>query len=258
MINMKQIALGLLLGAQIVGLSSCGAGSKIMKNLEFKTETVGTNYYTGFDALVDLNGLTLPTTTLPIYAPKDKSVTIGTLKIENNTIGVRLDLKNALKVDVLDGTLLPNNRAIPVSLPTGVTPIAFPIAGTNSRVYIAISNETLMAGVAVTFNDSNLPDLLKQSLNAFFGFSLGGNVSGNVGLFSGDAFGIGVFATKSMVEAERAAIGLSSVSRLKKMDGSSVPAYAPGSIGTEETSMSNRQKNRLLNAVNEVEELRLK
>lgn len=253
--NFKKSALFLFLGAQLVGLSSCGVGSKIVKGLDFKTENVGGTYYTGFDAVIDLNGLSLPTATLPIYAPKNKSITIGELKIDANTIGVRVDLKSALKVDVLDGTKLPNGRPVPVTLPTGVLPIAFPIGGTNSKLYLAVSSETLMAGVAVTFKDDGLPDFLKQSLNAFFKFTIANNLTGNVGLFSGDAFGLGLFAVKTMGDTEKSAIGLSSASRIGKM--SNGATVSSGKIDTQETSLSNRQRNRLMNAVEEVEVLQL-
>jgi hypothetical protein len=128
--------------------------------------------------------------------------------IETNpdgTLGVRVDVTEATKLQVTDGTLLPNGREIPITLPTGVTPIAIPVINSNSKVYIAVGSQNIMAGVAVTLladNASASTDWLRilQSLpaNIFYPFQLNDKLKGTAGVFTGDKVGVGVFAVQTI------------------------------------------------------------
>ena len=196
-----------VLAAIFLTFSSCGIGKKMVKDLNFVTEKVNLIYYTGFDAKVDLGGVPLPPAYLPIHAPKHPEVTLGYLKLdEDSNVSVRIDLEAATRVNVLDGKLLPNGKPIPITLPDGVLPIAFPVKGSNSMIYLAIGAKSIMAGTAIALKAAvggKLGDLLKNATSLFFPFDIGPTVKGSVGAYSGSAFGFGVFAVKDLTPVEK-------------------------------------------------------
>jgi hypothetical protein len=204
--NLKVMSLGVVL----VTLSSCGIGKKMVKDLKFVTEKQDKVFYTGFDAKIDLGGISLPPATLPIHQPKNPKNTIGYFKIDDSgLVSIRVDLEKAAKVSVLDGRLLPNGRDIPIALPDGVVPIAFPVGGSKSLVYLAFGSSSLMAGTSISLKPNiggTVGDLLKTQMNLFFPFNIDATLKGSVGVYSGSSFGLGVFAVKDLSKAEKSIV----------------------------------------------------
>ena len=247
------------IGVFSLALSSCGIGRKMVQNLTFVTDknADASVYYTGFDAQIDLQGLSLPPADLPIHSPKDHSLVLGTLKLDgNNHLSVRIDLAAAAKVSVLDGTLLPNGRVLPMTLPSGVVPIAFPVGGSNSKIYVALGTGTIMAGVAVTLNPNlggTAGDILKTQMNLFFPFNIDPTVAGTVGMFSGSEFGLGVFAVKNLTVKEANIVAAAS-GQVHTMSSES-----ERDVITPLQEMSSKRKAfEFYDAIQEIEELELK
>jgi len=198
----KILALGLL-ATSMFALSGCGSGGKIVKKMKFVNEMVGANVYTGFDATMNLGKIDLPYSMIPIMHPKT-GANIGFINTEPKLIGLRLDLLTLSKLPVeSNAATLPNGRPLPVSLPADVIPMSIPIKGTNAKVYFALGSENIMAGVALTLkvvdtNGGGYQQYLGIPANVFFPFTIDPTLSGTAGIFTGEKFGVGVFAVKTV------------------------------------------------------------
>ncbi len=196
------------LAVSAISMSGCGMGKKLVKSLDFVAGDEGGHLVAGFDAKVEMGMGTLPDIKLPIYDPKSPSRFLGYIETHyDGGISVRIDVTTAAKIKVTDGTLLPNGREIPVLLPAGVIPVAIPVINSNSKVYLAVGSQNIMAGVAVTLlTDTGKPssnsDWLKflQQLpsNIFFPFQIAPDLKGTGGVFTGEKVGVGLFAVKTL------------------------------------------------------------
>ena len=202
----KKMMIATSLGVSLFALNGCGSGTQIVKSLRFSAEQDAGHLVAGFDAKVTLGNGTLPDAKLPIYNPKAPAEMLGYIETNpDGTLGVRVDITAATKLDVTDGTLLPNGRNIPITLPAGVLPIAIPVINSNSKVYVAVGSQNIMAGVAVTLiadNASTSTDWLQilRSLpaNIFYTFQLSPTLKGTGGVFTGGKVGVGVFAVQTL------------------------------------------------------------
>jgi hypothetical protein len=204
--KMNKISMLATLGVSALALNGCGSGTQIVKSLSFTAGQDNGHLVAGFDAKVTLGQGSLPDAKLPIYNPKAPAQMLGYIETNpDGTVGVRVDVTEATKLQVTDGRLLPNGRDIPITLPAGVAPIAIPVINSNSKVYIAVGAQNIMAGVAITLiadAASASTDWLKilQSLpaNIFYPFQLNPKLKGTAGVFTGDKVGVGVFAVQTL------------------------------------------------------------
>ena len=185
--------------ALALSLSGCGAGKKLVREFDFIQENVQGEQFAGFNAKLNLGIVELPRVVLPLQGGA------GRVQIGGDEINLRLNVTQAIKLPIGDGTTLPNGREIPVTLPQGVIPIGIPLMGTNTKVYVAISRTQIMAGVAVSLKSDlgKIGDILGIPMNVFFPFTVSADTKGSAGLYTGDKFGVGVFAVKTIQSSDR-------------------------------------------------------
>lgn len=190
------------LSLSLAGLSSCG--QPLVRNLQFVAQEEGGSTIAGFDTMVSIGSGALPDAKLPIYDPKAPSKFLGYVETHSDgAISLRVNLSEATKIHFTNDVLLPNGRELPVVLPHGVRPIAIPVINSNSKVYIAVGQKNIMAGLAVTLvaDTAKSPDwmnVLKSfPSNIFYPFNISPAVKGTAGLFMGEKIGVSVFAVKS-------------------------------------------------------------
>lgn len=211
---MKKMKYGVLLAVlalPVLGMSGCGMGKKLVRSLEFSAGDENGHLVAGFDAKVEMGLGALPEIKLPIYDPKSPSRFLGYIETHyDGGITLRVDVTEATKIKVTDGTTLPNGRQIPIALPTGVVPIAIPVVNSSSKVYLAVGQQNLMAGVAITLladpaagNTDWIRTLQKLPANLFYPFQIAADLKGTAGLFTGDKVGVGVFAVKTISKPEK-------------------------------------------------------
>ena len=206
MMKMQKMMMVATVSLSAIGMSGCGAGSKLVKSLNFSATEEGGHLMAGFDAKVELGMGALPEVKLPIYDPKSPARFLGYLETHfDGGITVRVDVTEAAHVKTTDGSLLPNGRDLPLVLPSGVVPIGIPVINSNSKVYLAVGRENIMAGAAVTLladTSTGSSDWLKilQALpaNIFYPFQIAADIKGTAGIFTGEKVGVGIFAIKSL------------------------------------------------------------
>jgi hypothetical protein len=211
MFQMNKVLAVAALTVSAFGLTGCGMGKKLVKELKFAAANEGGHLVAGFDTKVFMGAGALPEVKLPIYHPKNPSQFLGYLETHyDGKISVRIDVTEASKIKVSDGNLLPNGRDLPIVLPDGVVPVSIPVINSHSKVYLAVGEQNLMAGVAVTLVDaergrSDWIRVLRQlPSNIFYPFTISTQVKGAAGMFTGDKVGVGVFAVKGMSVPEKA------------------------------------------------------
>lgn len=245
-----------LLAVGMVAMSGCGAGGKLVKSLKFASETIDSQPYTGFDANVNLGQVELPYATLPIFSKKNKA--IGYIGTGGSVISVRLSLNDLTNGNIeTSAATLPNGRPLPVSLPADVIPMAIPIKGSNAKVYFAIGSQNIMAGVGLTLKvtetDGNLnswEDYLGINANIFFPFTISSSLKGTAGVFTGEKFGVGVFAVQTLQSNPGLFSGIASISK------SSIKA-GPEFFGVKHQEPSRSNLNRINRALNDVSRVEL-
>jgi hypothetical protein len=204
-----------------------------VKELKFAAANEGGHLVAGFDTKVYMGDGALPEVKLPIYHPKNPSQFLGYVETHfDGKISIRIDVTEASKIKVADGKLLPNGRELPMVLPEGVLPVSIPVINSHSKVYLAVGEKNLMAGVAVTLVDAErgrsdwLRILRQLPSNIFYPFTISNSVKGTAGMFTGDKVGIGVFAVKGMTVVEKAlALGddefsMVDLAKLRQLEGS--------------------------------------
>ncbi|MBS1962801.1 MAG: hypothetical protein JST04_11330 [Bdellovibrionales bacterium] len=273
MITQKKLLLLATLAVSTFALNGCGSGTQIVKSLEFKAEQDNGDLVAGFDAKVTLGQGSLPDAKLPIYNPNSPAQFLGYIETNpDGTLSVRVDVTTAAKVQVTDGTLLPNGREIPIVLPAGVTPIAIPVINSNSKVYLAVGSQNIMAGVAVTLiadAGSSSTDWIRilQSLpaNLFYPFNLATDLKGTAGVFTGDKVGVGVFAVKTLGGASPIAPkvtlasfgGEASVNSLAAVNGNKPLPSTPEVFGVKTQYPTGSRMNRIQGALRKVRHTQL-
>src|SRR5690606_15285571 len=126
--NMNRLVAMAVLAIPAMGLSGCGIGKNLVKDLKFAAATEGGHLVAGFDTRVEMGDGALPEVKLPIYNPKSPAQFLGYVETHyDGGISVRVDVTEAAKLKVTDGNLLPNGREIPVTLPSGVEAIGIPV-----------------------------------------------------------------------------------------------------------------------------------
>lgn len=188
----------LLVVAVGMSMSGCGAGKKLVKELNFFQESVQGEQYAGFDAKLNLGSIQLPRATLPLQNG------LGEVLMGGDEVRLKVNITEAVNFPIGDGTTLPNGKAIPVTLPQGAVPIGIPILGSNSKVYLSVSKTQIMAGVAISLKSDlgSIGDILGIPMNVFFPFNIANDLTGSAGIYTGDKFGIGVFAVKTLGAAQ--------------------------------------------------------
>jgi hypothetical protein len=177
-----------------VGMTGCGAGSKVVTDVQFSNEVIGADLYAGIDATLAPGSIVLPNVKLPLYNPKNPSQVLGEIETNGLHIIAHVNASQALKLpDLADGSTLPSGAAIPLNLPAGLKPIAIPAFNSNSLVYVAINGNQIMVGVAVSILKE---DSLKLPLNLFLPFTISREITGTAGFFLGDKQGVAVFALR--------------------------------------------------------------
>ncbi len=191
-----------LISASVVAfaLMGCGANGKgVISNVAFSNSITNNELYVGLDATMASGGLVLPNVTLPLYNPKNPAQTLGTIQTNGTHIIVAVNATQALKLPgLVDGTKLPSGAAIPLVLPAGLTPVAIPAFNSNSLVYVAVSGQQIMLGVAVSILKQ---DGLNLPLNVFLPFKINAEISGTGGFFLGATQGVAVFALREPAAA---------------------------------------------------------
>lgn len=209
--SMNRLVITAALAVSATAMSGCGLGKKLVKDFEFAAGQENGHMVAGFDATVDLGMGSLPEAKLPIYNPNRPAQFLGYIESRSGgQISVRVDVTEAANVRTTDGTLLPNGREIPVTLPAGVVPIAIPVVNSSSKVYLAVGSQNIMAGIALTLvadtsnGDSDWLRILRNlPSNLFFPFNVANDVKGTAGVFTGEKVGVGVFAVKTMSKPEK-------------------------------------------------------
>ena len=195
-----------LLTLSALALSGCGKGGQIVKDLKFAMGDENGHLVAGFDAKVSLGSGSLPEVKLPIYDPNSPARFLGYIETHyDGGVTVRVDVTEAAHVKTENGTKLPNGREIPIVLPQGVVPLAIPVINSNSKVYLAVGEQNIMAGAAITLvadTATGGSDWLRilQSLpaNIFYPFQFSPDTRGTAGIFTGEKIGVGVFAVKTL------------------------------------------------------------
>jgi hypothetical protein len=263
-----------VLGVSVFALNGCGAGKQIVKSLSFTAGQDNGHLVAGFDAKVTLGMGTLPDAKLPIYNPKAPGEMLGYIETNpDGTLGVRVDVTEATKLEVTDGTLLPNGREIPITLPAGVVPVAIPVINSNSKVYVAVGSQNIMAGVAVTLladNNSSgtswLEILRSLPANLFRSFQLNATLKGTGGVFTGSNVGVGVFAVQTIGSPSSVAPNISFASMetgvttntLAAVNGGNKPVpNAPEVFGVHTQYPTGRKMFRIQNALRKVRHTKL-
>lgn len=206
---MKTINQGIsltLIAFAILGLSGCGAGKKLVQDLDFTTVEEDGHFVAGFDVKVEMGMGILPEFKLPIYDPNSPTHYLGYVETRTDgMITVRVDVNEAVKLPNTDGMKLPNGRDIPIALPAGVLPIAIPVVNSNSKVYLAVGQQNIMAGVALALeadsseaNGDWLRILQQLPANLFYPFQIATDLKGTAGIFTGNKVGVAVFAVKTL------------------------------------------------------------
>lgn len=193
----KQMIVTIAAASAAVAFSGCGKNNQVVKGLEFKSETVDSSLYAGFDATLNLGQVQLPYAKLPVVDPKNPSKEYGYIETSPSALSLRVNVTDVTGAQLGDGSTLPNGIPIPITLPAGVKPVGLPVFGSKARVYLAIGQQNIMAGVALTLKEDTGSSALGFPVNIFFPFTIAQNVQGSGGVFTGTAFGLGVFAVKS-------------------------------------------------------------
>lgn len=199
----------MMMATLAVGMSGCGAGSKLVQTLNFSANDEAGHLMAGFDAKLDMGNGMLPDVKLPIFDPNSPGRFLGYLETHfDGGLSIRIDVTESAHVRTVDGSFLPNGREIPLVLPAGVTPIAIPVINSNSKVYLAVGSQNIMAGVAVTLaagtstSGSDWVRVLNSiPANIFYPFQIASDIKGTAGMFTGDKVGVGVFAIKTLGSA---------------------------------------------------------
>lgn len=233
-----------------VSLSSmgCGMGSQVLSGIKVETKEIGSELYAEMSASLASGPLSLPPMVFPLYDPNNPSREYGQIEVNGKAIMVRLNVSQALKFPVVDGSTLPNGTSIPIALPAGLKSIGIPAFNSNSRVYVAASTSgQIMIGVAIGILKE---DALKLPINLFLPFSAG-DVQATAGFYMGDTQGVAVFAlyqksgAPSASIAKAAAIALPQGAALSAFSDLPMKASGGGKMSIKRESITNSKVRRL-------------
>lgn len=261
---MFQIKIGAFAVTSLVtlGMVGCGAGSKVVSRVNVENTVQNGDLYASLDATLSAGGLVLPAAKLPLYNPKNPSQKIGEIETNGLQIRVSVNASSALKLPgLIDGRTLPGGTLLPLVLPQGLAPVGIPVFNSNSVVYVAVSGQQILLGVAITIAKE---DRLKLPLSIFLPFQMGPAVSGTAGFFLGEKQGVAVFALKEGAVPARAVVPSSRFASLQNVSifGDSVSSLSVVSESAERIEVKNEQITsskirRLQRTWNNLEEVRL-
>ncbi len=247
-----------------LGMTGCGMGKKVVSNVKVENQVIGNDLYVNLDATLTSGALYLPNVKLPLYNPKNPSQVLGEIETNGLKITARVNATAALKLpDLADGTKLPGGTAIPLALPQGLAPIGIPVFNSNSMVYLAVSGQQIMVGVAISIVKE---DRLKLPLNIFLPFSISSEISGTAGFFLGEKQGVAVFALRegkaaaaTIMAAAPAAASDASFKSLRSASGTRMNSAVAeaGRIGIHEEAISGSKVRRLENTWYNLEDVRI-
>lgn len=178
----------------IFGLISCGKppASDIVKDVSLNTSVIDGDSYLAVSALFKIGATSLPSITLPIINPKDKSIKYGeisfkpTLQAGYNEIGLKFNMTFSNKVQGGFADL-PNGNDLPIGGLQNTTVIELGIDTGNphvkSEIYLALDHDTMMMGFAIVIKEFDKVADAIPGANIFLGFDIKGAI-GTVGLFT--------------------------------------------------------------------------
>ncbi len=232
----------------VVSISSmgCGAGTKVLDGIQIKTSEVNNELYAEMSATLSSGPLSLPPMVFPLIDPKNPSREYGQIAVSGKSIGVKLNVSQALRFPVVDGSVLPNGTAIPIILPAGLSSIGIPAFNSNSRVYVAVSSAgQIMVGVAIGILKE---DSLNLPINIFVPFA-SGNIQATAGFYMGSTQGVGVFALYDNKAASGSIARLASAAAPASLSAASLSAFSAlpggGKMSIKQDSITNSKVKRL-------------
>jgi hypothetical protein len=189
-----------------------------------------------------------------------RGVALGILEVSSTQIGIKLDVTEATKLPVEGGSSLPNGISIPMILPNDVIPLAIQIPNTKAKVYLAVSKQKILAGVALSLGSlgGTAGDVLKLPMNIFFPFQISPTLSGNAGFFTGDVQGLAIFALQDLPSKPVATpTGISLRGSSASLASRSVEAEPKEVWLMKRSKVSSSRMFRLYNAISELEEVEI-
>ena len=180
--------------ASTLTLTACGGsvGSNLINGLSITTSQNAGDVMVTVSTEINTGNLVFPMVTLPILDPNNPSTSYGSISVQRTLAG-----KNVLSANVditkvsgahgiLDSSTLPNGTQIPVA---GVANVIAFQAGSSSRVYMSLTDQTKMLGVAVAIKEFDAIGGYLPGANLFFDVPQTSGVSGIAGIFTGSQSG---------------------------------------------------------------------
>jgi hypothetical protein len=191
---MKNLCSIVFSGLIVLGsLSGCGQGKKVIENIELNSAIVDQALWVEMDAQLAPTQFVLPSIVLPLLDPNQPSRKLGELQTYPDHIFVRVNVTEAARVALVDGTRLPNGTRIPIAL-NDAKIIGIPVANSGSMVYVALLDQQIMIGAALNVRDI---EPSAHALNVFLPVQISDSISGVGGMYFGSQSGVGIFAVKS-------------------------------------------------------------
>ncbi len=257
--SLNRRTLALVLGsAFLLVASGCGMGRKVVSNVAVENQIVGSDLYVSLDATLSSGALYLPNVKLPLYHPKNPSQQLGEIETNGLKISVRVNASQALNLrDLSDRVSLPGGSDLPLVLPQGLKPIGIPVFNSNSMVYLAVSGQQVMIGIAVAIAKE---DRLNLPLNIFLPFNISPEVAGTAGFFLGQKQGVAVFALREGAVAGSGSALASTSSNPSAASDAGLRSFAVSSakrISVREEPLSSAKVRRLENTWNHLNRVRI-
>ena len=193
---MKNLILVTVSGFFILGsFTGCGQGKKVIEHIELNSAIQDQSLWVEMDATLAKTQFSLPSLVLPLLDPNQPSRKLGELETFPNHVVIRVNVTEAARIPIADGSKLPNGTRIPLVL-NNAKIVGIPVANSGSMVYVATLGQQIMVGAAINIRD------LEPSTNAFNIFlpvQISDQISGMGGMYFGRQSGVGIFALKSSV-----------------------------------------------------------
>jgi len=206
---MKFGRLGFLTFTLVASLSvtACGqnGSSDLIRGAQFKTSQDAGGLFGELDLTLNTGSLLLPTFELPILNPRKPGAIYGSISMRDGLslgteLGLKVNLTEVAKAEALDGSQLPNGKAIPVALGS-VKPIGFSVQD-RSRVYLAFGNGMSLVGTAIVIPAFDNISKYVAGLDLFLPFQGTNGIRGVAGIFTSlepSKSGIAVFVDVSSI-----------------------------------------------------------
>ncbi len=192
--------------------TGCGSGGvpAVLSDLQVSSSVQNGDVYATLSTNLSSSGFIISSLNLPIVDPKDPAIEYGqvaisptvcasgTVCVDGSELSLSINLTEVANLNT-GSTTLPNGTAVPLSGLTSL--IGLPIGTTGGTVYIDLTSNTAVIGVAFPFAALNGVGAYVPGLDIFDTVAFG-NVDAYVGLFAGSAknqTGIAIFVNASSV-----------------------------------------------------------